>query len=171
MLQRTPLSIHLDVGNMPLGRVPMTPCVHSLDMRIAHMKSVTLLMRFLSQHQRTPGLSGEDGKHPSECFISAGPRLLRRQRGKGMPDLHSLVIRIAKRCRVVTGGIHEGLSAQENRWDTTIFQGQDVVHTARHTRASIPDRSDNKVAPFGQFVDDGWLRKARIDEFRMVHGL
>jgi hypothetical protein len=117
------------------------------------------------------GLSSEGSDHASECLLSAGPRLLRRQRGKGMPDLHRLVIRIAKRCSMVTGGIHEGLGAQENRWDTTLFQGQDVVHTARHTRASISDRSDNKVAPFGQFVDDGWLRKARIDEFSMVHGL
>jgi hypothetical protein len=128
-------------------------------------------MRFLFQGQRVPGLSGEDGDRASECLISTSPRLLRRQCGERMSDLHSLVIRIAKRCGMVTGGIHEGLSAQENRWDTTIFQGQDVVHTARHTRASISDRSDNKVAPFGQFVDDGWLRKARIDEFSMVHGL
>jgi hypothetical protein len=149
----------------------MIPRVRSPYATIVKMRKATLLMRFLSQHQRTPGLSGEDGDHASECLLSAGPRLLRRQRGKGMPDLHSLVIRIAKRCGMVTGGIHEGFSAQENRWDTTIFQGQDVVHTARHTRASISDRSDNKVAPFGQFVDDGWLRKARIDEFSMVHGL
>jgi hypothetical protein len=149
----------------------MIPCVHSLHMSIVTMRSTTWLMRFLFQGQRTPGLSGEGGDHASECLISAGPRLLRCQRGEWMPDLHSLVIRIAKRCGMVTGGIHEGLSAQENRWDATIFQGQDVVHTARHTRASISDRSDNKVAPFGQFVDDGWLRKARIDEFSMVHGL
>ena len=88
-----------------------------------------------------------------------------------MSDRHGLVISIAKRGGMVTGGIHEGLSAQENRWDATIFQGQDVVHTARHTRASVADRSDNKVAPFGQLVDDGRLRKARIDEFSMVHGL
>jgi hypothetical protein len=150
-------------NNDPLCAQPHT--------KIAHMKRTTWLMQFLFQGQCTPGLSCEGSDHASECLISAGPRLLRRQRGKGMPDLHSLVIRIAKRCGMVTGGIHEGLSAQENRWDTTIFQGQDVVHTARHTRASISDRSDNKVAPFGQFVDDGWLRKARIDEFSMVHGL
>src|SRR6266850_3982427 len=88
-----------------------------------------------------------------------------------MSDLHSLVTRIAKRCGVITGGIHAGFSAQANRWDATIFKGQHVVHTARHTRASVSDCSDNKVAPFGQFVDDGRLRKARIDEFSMVHGL
>jgi hypothetical protein len=149
MLQRIPLGIHLDDGNMPLGRVPMTPCVHSLHTKIANMKRTTLLMRFLSQHQRAPGLSGEDGDHASECFISMGPCLLRRQRGEGMSDLRSLVIRVAKRCGMVTGGIHERLSAQENRWDATIFKGQHVVHTARHTRASVADRSDNEVASFG----------------------
>jgi hypothetical protein len=149
----------------------MIPRVRSPYATIVKMRKATLLMRFLSQHQRTPGLSGEDGDHASECLLSTGPRLLRRQRGERMSDLHSLVIRIANRCRVVTGGIHEGLSAQENSRDAAIFQGQDVVHTARHTRASVADRSDDKVAPFGQFVDDGRLRKARIDEFSMVHGL
>jgi hypothetical protein len=88
-----------------------------------------------------------------------------------MPDLHGLVIRIAKRRGVVTGGIHEGLSTQENGWDTTIFKGQDVVHTARHTRASVADRRDDEVAAFGQFVDEGGLGNARIDEFGAVHGL
>ncbi len=43
------------------------------------MRSTTWLMRFLSQGQRTPGLSGEDGDHASECLISPRPRLLRRQ--------------------------------------------------------------------------------------------
>lgn len=79
MLQRTPLGIHLDDRNMPLSRVPMTPCVHSLHMRFAKMKSATWLMRFPSQGQRTPGLPGKAGDHASECLISTGPRLLRRQ--------------------------------------------------------------------------------------------
>ena len=138
----------------------MIPCVHSLHTRIANMRSATWLMRFLSQGQRTPDLPGEDGDHASECFISTGPRLLRRQRGEWMPDLHGLVIRIAKRCGMVTGGVHERLSAQKNRWDTTLFKSQHVVHTARHTRASVADRSNDEVAPFGQLVDDGWLGDA-----------
>jgi hypothetical protein len=88
-----------------------------------------------------------------------------------MSDLHRLVIRIAKRRGVVTGGVHEGLSAQENGWDPTIFKVQHVVHTARHTGASVADRRDDEVAAFGQFIDDGRLRDARIDELGTVHGL
>jgi hypothetical protein len=68
-------------------------------------------MRFLSQRHRTPALSGENGDYASECLIGAHPRLLRRQRGEGMPDAHGLVIRVAKRFSVVAGRIHEGLSA------------------------------------------------------------
>jgi hypothetical protein len=81
-----------------------------------------------------------------------------------MPDAHGLIVRIAKRIGVVTGGIHERLSAQEHCWDATIFKGQDVVHTARHARASIADRRYDEVAAFGQLVDDSGLRDARINE-------
>ncbi len=88
-----------------------------------------------------------------------------------MPDLHGLVIRSAERFSMVTGGVHEGFSAQENRWDSTLFKGQHVVHTARHTRASVADRGYDEVASFGQLVDDGWLGDARINEFSVVHGL
>src|SRR6266508_49201 len=66
-------------GNMPLGRVTMILCVHSLHMKIANMKRTTWLMRFLSPRQCTPGLSCEGSNHASECFLSAGPRLLKRQ--------------------------------------------------------------------------------------------
>jgi hypothetical protein len=70
-----------------------------------------------------PGQSGENGDHAFERFISAGPRLLRRQRGKRMSDLHSLVSRVAKRISMVMGRIHEGLGAQQNRRDATILKG------------------------------------------------
>ena len=53
------------------------------------------LMRCLSQGHHTPGLTGEDGKHTSEDLISAGPCLLRREGGKGIPDLPGLVVRVA----------------------------------------------------------------------------
>jgi hypothetical protein len=49
-----------------------------------------------------------------------------------MSAMHDLAIGVAKRFGMVAGGIHEGLSAQKNCWDTTIFKSQDVVHTARH---------------------------------------
>jgi hypothetical protein len=62
-----------------IGRVTMSPYVHSLHMRIANLRRARWLMRFLSQAQRAPHLSGEDGNHASECLISTGPRLLRRQ--------------------------------------------------------------------------------------------
>ena len=91
------------------------------------------LMRCLSQGHHTPGLAGEDGKHTSEDLISAGPCLLRREGGKGIPDLHGLVVRVATRLGVVTGGIHERLSAQEHGGETPIFTGHDVVHSARPT--------------------------------------
>jgi hypothetical protein len=81
-----------------------------------------------------------------------------------MSNAHGLVSRVAERFGVVTGGIHEGLGAQEHRWDATIFKGQDVVHTARHARASIADRRNDEVAAFGQLIDDGGLRDARINE-------
>lgn len=90
-------------------------------------------MRCLSQGHHTPGLAGEDGKHTSEGLISADPCLLRREGGKGIPDLHGLVVRVATRLGVVTGGIHERLSAQEHGGETTIFTGYDVVHSARPT--------------------------------------
>lgn len=88
-----------------------------------------------------------------------------------MPDGHGLVIRVAKRCSVVAGRIHEGRSAQENRGNAMLFKGQDVVHTARHARASVADCRHNEVAPFGQLVDDERLGDARIDEFGARHGL
>ena len=68
-------------------------------------------MRCLSQGHHTPGLAGEDGKHTSEDLIGADPCLLRREGGKGIPDLHGLVVRVAIRLGVVTGSIHEWLSA------------------------------------------------------------
>ena len=74
-----------------------------------------------------------------------------------MSDLDGLVVRIAKRCGMVTGGIHEGLSTQKNRWNATIFKGQDVVHTARHARASVADCGHHEVTALGQLVDDGGL--------------
>jgi hypothetical protein len=88
-----------------------------------------------------------------------------------MSTKRGLVIRVATRFGVVTGGIHEGLSAQENCWDATIFEGQDVVHTVRYARASVADRRHNEVTPFGQLVDNGRLSDARIDEFGAMHGL
>jgi hypothetical protein len=91
------------------------------------------LMRCSSQGHHTPGLAGEDGKHTSEDLISADSCLLRREGGKGIPDLHGLVVRVATRLGVVTGGIHEGLSAQEHSGETPIFTGHGVVHSARPT--------------------------------------
>jgi hypothetical protein len=88
-----------------------------------------------------------------------------------MSDLHGLVVSIAKGCGVVTSGVHEGLSAQENGGDAAIFKGQHVVHTARHAGASVANRRDDEVAALGQFIDDGRLCDARIDEFGVVHGL
>ena len=91
------------------------------------------LMRYLSQGHHTPGLAGEEGKHTSEDLISEGPCLLRREGGKGIPDLHGLVVRVAICLGMVTGGIHERLSAQEHGGETPTFTGYDVVHNARPT--------------------------------------
>jgi hypothetical protein len=82
-----------------------------------------VLVRFLSRRQHTLGLSGEDGDHAGERLIGAGSRLFRRQCGERMSDLDRPIIGTAKRFGVLTGGIHEGLGAQENRWNTTILQG------------------------------------------------
>jgi hypothetical protein len=154
-----------------LGQAEMIFSVHSLYTRIIEVRRATPLMRFLSQRHRRPSPSGEAGDHASDGLISTRPHLLRRQRGEGMSDLHSLVIRAAKSFGMVTGRIHEGLSAQENRWDATIFKGQDVVHTARHARASVADGSHHEVAPLGHLLHDGWRRDTRIDEFGLMHGL
>ena len=88
------------------------------------------LMRCLSQGHHTPSLAGKDGKHTSEDLISAGPCLLRREGGKGIPDLHGLLVRVVTRLGMVMDGIHERLSAQEHGGETPIFTGCDVVHTA-----------------------------------------
>jgi hypothetical protein len=100
---------------------------------MVHMIMAAWLMRCLSQGHHTPGLAGEDGKHTSDDLISAGPCLLRREGGKGIPDLHGLGVRVATRLGVVTGGIHERLSAQEHGGETPAFTGYDVVHSARLT--------------------------------------
>jgi hypothetical protein len=70
---------------------------------VVHMVMAAWLMRCLSQGHHTPGLAGEDGKHTSEDLISAGPCLLRRAGGKGIPDLHGLGVQVATRLGVVTG--------------------------------------------------------------------
>src|SRR5215510_182295 len=100
---------------------------------MVHMIKEAWLMRCLSQGHHTSGLDGEDGKHTSEDLISAGPCLLRCEGGKGILDLRGLVVRVATRLGVVTGGIHERLSAQEHGGETPIFTGDDVVHSARPT--------------------------------------
>ena len=88
-----------------------------------------------------------------------------------MADAHRLVVRGAEGLGVLAGGVHEGLSAQQDRGDAAIFEGQDVVHTARHAGASIADGGDYEVATLGQRIDVGGVGDARIDEFGPVHGL
>jgi hypothetical protein len=101
--------------------------------RIVTMRIAVSLVRFLDQRSCTPGLSGQGSNYASECLVGAATRLLSRQRGQGMSDAHDLIVRVAKRFGVVAGGIHEGLGAEEHRWDAAIFEGQDIVHTARYT--------------------------------------
>jgi hypothetical protein len=79
-----------------------------LRTRIVHMIMATWLMRCLSQGHHTPGLAGEDGKHTSEDLISASPCLLRREGGKGIPDLHGLVVRVTTRLGVVAAAFMKG---------------------------------------------------------------
>lgn len=88
-----------------------------------------------------------------------------------MADAHRLVVRGAEGLGVLAGGVHEGLSAQQDRGDAALFEGQDVVHTARHAGASVTDGGDHEVATLGQLIDDGGIGDARIDEFGPVHGV
>jgi len=88
-----------------------------------------------------------------------------------MADAHRLVVRGAEGLGVLAGGVHEGLSAQQDRGDAAIFESQDVVHTARHAGASVADGGDYEVATLGQLIDDSEIGDARINEFGAMDGL
>jgi hypothetical protein len=60
--------------------------------------------------------------------------------------------------------IHEYFRTQYNRGDTTAFEFNSIVHTARHTGASISNSRDNKVAVRCQLLQDLWLSSASINE-------
>ena len=88
-----------------------------------------------------------------------------------MADTHGLVVRVSIGLGMLAGGIHEGFGAEQHGGDAAVFKGQYIVHTARHARASIADRRHHEVTAFGQFVDDGGLGEARIDEFGPMQSL
>jgi len=116
-------------------------------------------------------LPGQDFDDLLERLIGPGARFVRLEGGQGMADAHRLVVRAAEGLSVVAGGVHEGLGTQQHGGDAAILEGQDVVHTARHTGASVADGGDYEVATLGQRIDDGGIGDARINEFGLVHGL
>jgi hypothetical protein len=140
------------------------PCscreTRALRIRLVEMSIAAELIRLLSRRHRTHILSGQHGDHAFERLIGTSLGLLRLQRGQRVPDTHSGIVRVAEGFGMRASRIHEGLRAQEHGRDAAIFESQNVVHTARHARASIPDSYDHEVTAFGQFVDDGRLGDA-----------
>jgi len=77
-----------------------------------------------------------------------------------MADTYRLIIGVPIGLSMVPGRIHERLGAEEDGGDATVFEGQHVVHTARHTGASVADGGDDEIAALGQLVDDGGISHA-----------
>jgi hypothetical protein len=125
----------------------------------------------LDEGDLTLSLPGQDFDDLLERVIGPGARFVRLEGGEGMADAHRLIVGIAEGFGVVAGGIHEGFSTQQHSGDAAIFEGQDIVHTARYTGASVADGGDDEIATLGQFVDDGGVGNARIDEFGAMDGL
>jgi hypothetical protein len=108
-----------------------------------------MLLSRLDRRHSLFDLPGQYFDNMLQCRVGAFLRLLGPQRRQRMSDTHGLVIGIAEDFGMLAGGIHEGLGAEEDGRDATVLEGQDVVHTARHTGASVADSGNDEIAALG----------------------